>query len=242
MKKYWASLVLLFFLSVPLVCQVVSEDVQVRALVNARIREEVTRASCLESENLQEKVVMLANHERYLVVVAGDVSCERYLLILFHEEHYGNGDWSFIQTVEMPLRYAMKPEVEYPEFVERGVHEVLVKGVVVDTGSGMLQKDVIIMKLIDGKLRVVFENSEHVSYSSSDYRVLASTDYQIKNSGSDGVAGYSYLHMIESVSVGRRHIQRVRICMWNGELLHFECVENAPRFSGHVTAGGSFKP
>ena len=200
------------------------------ARLDVRLREEAAKVSCqATAADFRGTEVVLSRGEKHVVYSLNDEGCQQTLLVVFRKNPLG-GPWSHLQTIVLPLRYGVKPLVEYPEFAEKGVHEIFIKDFVSDWGTGVLQRDAVIFKLIDGKLRVIFDGPAMIRFRPSDYHLTEDVKYTVAPSEVDGVSGYSYLKVVTHVSTGKQSMQRERSCIWSESLAHFNCVETTPDF------------
>jgi len=190
--------------------------------------------SCVGSYQAKSKAVVLDEQGKKLVLIVTSSGCDEFAVILFKRSGDFEDAWSYEQTIRLQSRYETTPTVRYPEFAQSGIHEIFISGVVTDSGSGVTQRDCVVLKLIDGHLTMVFNESEFVSLSTKNLEVLQKSNFGIRDSSPANMSGNQFLREDQSVTVNGKRIERVRNCFWDDFLRHFTCVEGVPGSSAHM--------
>lgn len=113
--------------------------------------------SCQEFTSVEIHRVVLESPGPQFVLLARSSDCEFQFLMVFQERH--QGEWVHVATVPF-LAIRWEPEILFLELIRSGESEVIIRNRPTDTGTGMLQRNVTILKLIDGRLRVILDEVE----------------------------------------------------------------------------------
>jgi hypothetical protein len=105
-------------------------------------------------------VKLHGNKSQVLLNISSDC---RYTYLVLLEESKANL-WRRVQTVSVAA-INRTPVVTFESMVSRDAKEIIVKDYETESGSGVSQANMAILKLLDGKLRVVFDEPTHVVYA-----------------------------------------------------------------------------
>lgn len=158
-----------------------------RAINGATADEPCTQFSAVEVI----PVKFHGNHSQVLLNISS-VCWYTYLVLL--EESKANA-WRHVQTVPVGAKYNA-PVVTFESMISRDAKEMIVKDYENDSGTGILQTNMAIWKLLDGRLRVVFDEPTHTQFDiplnpkGPDYSTEQSEDSDfsiVKGSGQTGL-------------------------------------------------------
>jgi hypothetical protein len=194
---------------------------------NADAIQDWMQMSCVGSYRATSAVMTLDVHEDRLVVVVTSVGCDQFAIILFRNSSDSTGRWTYDQTIQLSSPYGAVPKVVYPQFVERGIHEIFISGIITDSGSGVLQRDCIVLKLIHERLLTVFDDSEFVSFSEKERNIIQRSTFTVHDSVDANIAGNQFLKEERRVTTNGHRSVRVRNCYWDSRIKHFMCVEGS---------------
>jgi hypothetical protein len=154
-----------------------------------------------------------------------------YLVVL---EKIEGGSWMHVQTLPL-FGKNRKLEFTFPSLINAHEHEIVAKKYAVDSGTGIFQTNMIIIKLVGNRLEVVFNEPEIVVFAIPTTRgeEPASTDQEQESEFSfvPGGEDSTSLKQILEKQVIRDHdttIVRWRIFHWAPELRRFQPVPWSP--------------
>ena len=152
-------------------------------------------------------------------------SCDRRTLLLFRKTSRG---WSIVQTIYLRAFYGEQPIVTFPELFKPGEHEILVRGEIVDKGTGMVQRNIGIYKWIRGRVELVFDDPEMIHFEVPTETALFQLDqkstFTFSHPGTPGVS----VDEVQVITEGTVSLTRFRGCTWSDEASRFRCYEVAP--------------
>jgi hypothetical protein len=116
---------------------------------------------CLEYDSIDLKYLRLANSREHAALKIVSQSCEREFVVVLQKQP---GDrWQHVQTIALNAKYSV-PEVSFPTLLDATEHQIVVRNHVVDYGTGILQNNVTIFKLIEARLEVIFDEIEKLIF------------------------------------------------------------------------------
>lgn len=156
-----------------------------------------------------------------LLVVHAFGICQTDFIVPFVLE---NGKWKPLPPIAVLAHYD-EPRIRLLSLIERGVQEIEVSGQYVDWGTGIQQQNRTIYKLIDGKMRVVFDEPESLHFGSSpstyDEYEKSSFSY-VKREGGNGMPLFIMERRMETK--GKRSILVFCEYDWKEELGGYRMV------------------
>jgi hypothetical protein len=189
--------------------------------------------SCVGSYKAAVTTTKLNVNEDHLAAFISSIGCDQFAIVVFSKVNQQQNAYVFENSIKLFSAFGVAPKVEYIEMATRGSQEIFVTGLVSDSGSGVLQRDCLVLKLLNKKLATVFVSPQFVRFSKGNANLIQNSKFVIEDSKSFGIAGNNFLREERTVSVGGRAIMRTRNCFWNADIQHFACVEG---FSGHTPA------
>lgn len=183
--------------------------------------------SCVGSYKVTTTPAKLDPDEDHLVAVVTSVGCDQLGVIVFSRVHEQQNAYIYEDGIRLSSFYGQQPKFQYPELATPGIQEILINGVVTDTGSGVLQRDCLILKLLNKRLATVFRKSELVRFSQKNASLAQKSTFVVRDSKAFNMAGNKFLQEEQTVSFGGRSIARTRNCFWEENLRHFTCVEGS---------------
>jgi len=151
--------------------------------------------------------------------------CDDRAIILFRRTDSG---LTHVQTILLHAYYGEQPVVTFPELIKPGEREILIRGQIVDKGTGIEQRNITIYKFTNGRFEVVFDAPEIVHFEipggTQLYQLNQKSSFEFVHSGSPDVS----IQEKQVITRGRGSTTRYRGCTWSPELLRFRCYERAP--------------
>lgn len=88
--------------------------------------------------------------------------CEYTFLVILRETQPGK--WDIIQTVPLWSKYN-PPKITFVSLIDPSEKEIIVQDLLTDSGTGILQKNITILKLFADGLKVVFDEPTSVTFA-----------------------------------------------------------------------------
>jgi hypothetical protein len=154
---------------------------------------------------------------RLLVVKGADIGWTMYLVPMIRPD----GDWQTLPAVPLSTHYEA-PTITLDSLVRKGEQEIVVSHLWVDHGTGVQQTNLTIYKLIDGAMRIIFDQPEHLHF----FTVLNPPDtydeYQESTfkfvEKEPNAAGLKAIEETRVETVGKRRITVHRTYCWKPEI------------------------
>jgi hypothetical protein len=141
--------------------------------------------------------------------------------------------WNHIQTIPLSARYGSVPEISLVELVEPGTKEILIQKQIVDTGTGILQKNISVLKLIDRKISIILDEPEVVRFSipSVAHGQLRNTEQRQDSEftiilDSSGL-GHRQIRESQTITDHDKEIRRSRVFIWQPDIKRFRSFPTA---------------
>ncbi len=162
------------------------------------------------------------------VIVARPQDCEYQFLVVM--EQIAPGQWAHRGTVPIFAKH-WEPEISFRQLVSAGESEIVVRNRPTDIGTGMLQRNMTIFKLLDGSLRVILDEVEKQTFA-----IPTTRNGQPANTAQtqesefwliDSEPGEQSIKDIVEKQVIRDHetqLVRWRLFLWRPELEVFQAV------------------
>jgi hypothetical protein len=116
---------------------------------------------CTMFTSLEWKVVSLTHPGNQAVAVIYSLHCEHTYLVAF--ERTPTGSWRHLDTVPLWSKYN-QPDISWESLISDGTKEMIADDCTVDSGTGIVQTDLIIFKLFSDRLQVILEAPKHEVY------------------------------------------------------------------------------
>ena len=175
--------------------------------------------------SVERQELTFSKDTRLSVVQAFSTSCYERALIFFQKTASG---WHHFQTLLLSSHYGEQPTVTFPELIEPGQHEILVRGEIADWGTGNLQKNMSIYKLAGDHFELIFDAPEtvhiQVGLAKSLYRLEQKSTFDlIRIPQSKAIT----IDEKQVITKGRLTLTRYRGCVWRPEIFRYRCTERA---------------
>ena len=142
-----------------------------------------------------------------------------------------DGDWRTLPAVPLSTHYEA-PTITLDTLVRKGEQEVVVSHLWVDHGTGIQQTNLTIYKLIDGAMRIIFDQPEHLHFFTLTVPPDSYDEYQESKFIFVNEPNTFGLKTIEETRVetnGRRRLTVYRAYCWQPEIQIYRMVGAAPQ-------------
>ena len=161
-------------------------------------------------------------------------ACEYTYLAIF--DRTSNENWRYVDTMQIWSKLS-DPKITLESLVEEGSKEIVASGCTVDSGTGVSQKDLVIFKLFERGLQVVFKEPELVvqrigTGSKVSPQVDQSQNSEFKFAHPDEGEPKTSVRQIVEKQILKDHsltIIRWRLYVWKPEIRGFEGIPTFPR-------------
>lgn len=181
-----------------------------------------------QASTIELSQVVLKAPKPYTVIVAKPQDCEYQFLVVM--DQIAPGRWAHLATVPI-LAKNWEPEISFARLIDPDESEIIVRNRTTDTGLGMHQRNITILKLFEGGLSVIFNEVEKQTFFIPITRNGEPADTEQSQESEfwliDAEAGtQSIKNILERQVIGKggKQIIRWRIFVWSPELKVFEGV------------------
>jgi hypothetical protein len=250
MKKRWGDLLVLFLLSLgwpvcaqrgkttsnpppvhadpeEVVRQLTSPDTKIRkAWVDKLGLHELNGDNeSLASLSVEEKHAAFLQNvaSRLILVDEGEVCQTMYLVPMIDE----GGGWTTLQAIPLSTQYE-PPKITFESLVGEGEQEIILRHLWVDHGTGIQQTNLTIYKLIDGAMRIIFDQPEHLHFSTRlnpdhpyTYDEDQESTFKFVKNDSDAAAPTA-IEETRVETVGKRKLTVYREYSWEPEIQAYQ--------------------
>ncbi len=99
-------------------------------------------------------------HQAAIVAKATQSSEHCFLIIVTRPEA---GLWTYVDTLPLWSKHS-EPNIYFKSLIEPGIDEIVVRDLTVDSGTGIYQTNMRIFRLDRGRLEIVFDEPERVTF------------------------------------------------------------------------------
>jgi hypothetical protein len=187
--------------------------------LNRALAQDVELCSDFDSAELKP-IALTMSVESKLLIIKSDVCQTVFLVPVLHR----GAEWEALPTISLSSHYA-EPKVRFESLVESGVQEIIVSGLWVDWGTGIQQQNLTIFKLLDGKMRVIFDQPEnlHNGASPSVYEEYQESAFKfVRKSDKGGMPVSIQERRVETK--GKRSFVVFREFIWDPHLQEFRML------------------
>jgi hypothetical protein len=181
---------------------------------------------CDDFDTVSVDYVRLSKNGQQAVINAiANTACQQEYLIIF--DKVGNS-WRFLTTLLIPLKYNI-PKLSYKSLVDANENEIVITGFEADTGSGIYQSNLLIWKLVDTELKLIFDEPLKIHFAlpgdgKFDQKELSKFSFvKSRESGN-----YAILQE-QVISTYKSSIARWRIYYWNAPFARFVAYSYSPK-------------
>jgi hypothetical protein len=161
----------------------------------------------------------------------GSSACQSFFFVVLELEP--NGSWRLVDTVEIPAKYR-SPSLSVESLVTRGESEIVVRDAETDTGTGILQRNLIVWKLLDGHLRVILDEPIQSRFaipkgdgSDDNTDQDEQSTFTIQDKSPEVGFGMKQIFQRQTIRDHDRSIQRAWVWTWDPDTRTFRKVAYA---------------
>jgi hypothetical protein len=166
-------------------------------------------------------VVEMQSGERYAVLQAfDDQLCDTRTVMIFSSV---DGKWRHLDTIKLSTLRLDQPLVAFRDVTGSGARDIVVQGLPVDKGTGILQKNVRIYRVLRAKATVIFDEPEYVHFDVRTHRSHYSVDQE------SVFELDTTIHERQTLKINGASVTRYKECNWDSNTERIRCFEQAPR-------------
>ncbi|HMD83467.1 MAG TPA: hypothetical protein VKO18_02060 [Terriglobia bacterium] len=164
---------------------------------------------CVEYENVElSKPTLKAGSESALLTTTSS-DCDFAFLVPFISTGHG---WILAGTVPVWTKYS-SPKYRIESLTTPGESEIIVSGQTVDSGTGILQRNLTILKIVGDSIRIIFDQPEEINLS-----VPVKVRGERTNTREEESSAFSFVNS-EPFMPGLKGIQETRVLRIAGQLI-----------------------
>jgi hypothetical protein len=150
-----------------LVAKLESKDISVRKRVgnSLGIAGPINSFPCNDFNKVETRKASLVKGAESIVLLVWSDQCESIFLIPVVKERSA---WVAYNAIGIWAKFS-EPTIRFDSLVEPGVQEIITSNVTVDQGTGFWQRNMTILKFMQGGLRVIFDQPEYLHVSTPIY-------------------------------------------------------------------------
>ena len=184
-----------------------------------------SNSPCVDFHHVEKRPVKLRAGAENVVLLADSPECDSLYVAVFDKAP--KSEWRHVQTVRLPSN-THRPEVGFAELIQLGVSEIVVHKETTRDSGGAQEQDFVVLKLIDDRLEVVMNATEHSEITLLNRRPneddkltqTQTSTFDLLKSPPNSVATYRLLEK-EVITDNKTTITRYRVWTWDPELERF---------------------
>lgn len=205
------------------------KDVRAKAARAVSLTGPIGGALCSDFDTVKTEPLQVQDSKESRLLVAKSDDCQNMFLVPLVRRAES---WQSLGSIRLSMHDGTVPECKVQNLVSKDDQEIVVSNVMVDWGTGFLQTNLTIYKVIGDRVRVVFDEPESLHLAIPDMRVPVTNNYseeqnstfQFVNDTGHTTFGHTYILEKRIDRIGKRKFTVYRSYVWEPALSAFRMI------------------